>query len=659
MTRSISLCSALVAVAGLLATGGLGTPVALAAPPAPTPPAAPEGTADASAEAQAFTQSFDTGKTAALDPAARARGEALYRQHCATCHEGQVPKAPHRDFVMMLPGDALLASMTDGIMQAQSAALSPEEKRLVAEYLSGAPLGQRSAAAAPPRCEGAAARFDLARPPVIHGWGFDRGNTRSIPGEVARLPAADVPRLRVKWALAYPGAQRARSQPTFAMGALFVGSQDGTVYALDAKTGCVRWTFRTSAEVRTPIILSTWTPQEAVTARPRVFFGDLIGRVYALDALTGRELWRIRADDHPNATITGAPVYHEGTLFVPVSSLEVTSAADPKYECCTFRGSVIALDPETGAMRWRAFAIDEEPRPVGVTKSGTRILAPSGAPIWNAPTIDAANDRFFVGTGENYSSPANDRSDAILMFDRATGRLRASRQIFAGDAWNVGCMIGNDNCPVERGPDYDLAAGTVLARGADGRARLLVGLKTGAVMAFDPDRLATPLWETRVGRGGIQGGVHFGLATAEGRVYVPIADMKDERDGKVQTEPAKPGLYAVDLASGRLLWSSPADDVCAGRDFCDPGISAAITAIPGVVFAGHMDGRLRAYDAASGRVVWQYDATQEIATLNGRGRGGSMGGGGPVVHDGMVYVNSGYGLYFHMPGNLLLAFAAE
>jgi len=226
------------------------------------------------------------------------------------------------------------------------------------------------------------------------------------------------------------------------------------------------------------------------------------------------------------------------------------------------------------------------------------------------------------------------------------------------DAWNVGCMMGTDTCPREKGPDYDLGSGVLLDQGPDGRQRLFAGLKSGMVLALDPDKHDVALWRTQLGRGSIQGGIQFGMASDGRRLYVPISDMRDSHDGKVYPTPAAPGLYALDPVTGKKLWYSAPDDICAGREFCDSGILASIAAIPGVVFAGHQDGRLRAYDSASGKVLWQFDTTQEVTTVSGaRVRGGTIGAGGPVVSDGMVYVNSGYGLYFHMPGGVLFAFA--
>ena len=586
-------------------------------------------------------------------------GEAVYARACAECHEGGVARSPHKMFLEMMPTDGILKALEQGVMQTQAAGLTPEERRAVAEYLTGHPLDEVMARTPPPSCEGPRREFDLGRPPAKAGWGVTRENQRFIPAEVAGLTAADLPQLELKWAFAFPGAQRARSQPTVAMGAVFVGSQDGTVYALDKETGCVRWTYRASAEVRTPVIVEGWeagSPPE----RPLAYFADLIARVYAVDALTGELVWVIKADDHPNATVTGAPVLHGGRLYVPVSSLEVTSAADPSYPCCSFRGAVMALDAASGATIWKTHTIDEAPREVGKTTVGTPILAPSGAPVWNSPTIDEQRGLLYVGTGENYSSPSNDRSDALLAFELATGKLLWHRQKTEGDAWNVACMIpDNPNCPEENGPDVDFGASTIIARDRNGRDLLLAGQKSGDVYALDLTRRGEPVWGRKVGRGGIQGGIHFGMAVDGQRLYVPISDMSSpEAEVHLHAVPSKAGIYALDVTTGEPLWSQPADNVCAGRAYCEPGISAAITAMPGAVLAGHMDGRLRAYEATTGKLLWEYDSTQEVTATDGsRARGGSFGGGaGPIVQDGMLFAASGYGIYFHMPGNVLLAF---
>ena len=573
-------------------------------------------------------------------------GLELFQENCLFCHAGSVPKAPAVVWLEMLAPDAILKSMNGGIMSQQAAHLTEEQRRHIAEYLTRTPLADYRPPDPPVRCEGQAAVF-AGNPPAKVGWGHD--NSRFVSAEHGGLTVADAPGLSLKWAFAFPASNRARSQPAVGWGAVFVGSQDGTVYAFDLKAGCARWTFRATAEVRTAIVADPETK--------RLHFGDVLGRAYAIDAMTGREIWQTRVDDHPNATITGSPTLGGGLLYVPVSSLEVTSAADPAYVCCTFRGAVVALDPATGEQRWKTFTVPNPPRPFGKTSVGTEILGPSGAPVWNAPTYDAKRGRLYFGSGENYSSPADDNSDAVIAVDARTGQRLWHTQLTARDAWNVGCMVGNANCPEEAGPDYDLSASIIVAPAGKGRDMIVVGQKSGMAYGLDPEtgRIA---WRQRVGHGGTQGGVHFGMAAEGSTIYVPVVDMEDTRDGRVYDAKVNgAGIHALNAANGRFVWRAKADNACKGRDYCDPGISAAVTAIPGGVIAGHLDGRLRVYDRRTGRVVWTFDTTQPQRTVTGvTASGGSMSGPGTTVAEGHVIVNSGYGLYHHMPGNLLMVF---
>ncbi|MFP6804706.1 MAG: PQQ-binding-like beta-propeller repeat protein [Pseudomonadales bacterium] len=587
-------------------------------------------------------------------------GKGLYEESCSGCHDGSVSRAPHFSWLEMMNASVVYQAMNDGVMSVQAEALTDEDKILIAEYLTRTKLAGGAALKVieTPMCTDG--DFDLSSPVQAVNWGHD--TNRYSPSTVAGLTVAEIPNLELKWAFAFPDAFRARSQPAVAMGTVFVGSQEGRVYALDLETGCARWTFSAAAEVRTGIVLSLSEAPISKDNPPLAYFGDIIARFYAVNALTGELVWSLKADDHPSATLTATPAFHEGTLFVPVSSLEVIPAADPGYECCTFRGSVLAIDGTNGSVLWRHYTIQGEPSEVSRTSVGTRVLAPSGAPVWSSPTVDRKRGLIYVGTGENYSSPPDGNSDAVLAIDMATGARVWTRQTTSGDAWNVACMMANNpNCPPEDGPDFDHGSSILIVELERDKDILLAGHKNGTVYALDPDNKAEVRWTTDVGRGSIQGGIHFGMSAADTQLYVPINDMNNTRNGDyLDPEQARPGIHSIDANTGKLLWSNVQSNVCFDTDeFCDPGISSPVTSIPGAVFAGHLDGFVRAYASENGELLWEFDTRPERVGVNGvTGYGGSMSGAGPAIVDGHVVINSGYGLYNHEPGNLLMVFAA-
>jgi polyvinyl alcohol dehydrogenase (cytochrome) len=593
--------------------------------------------------------SFDFG------PREEMPGAQIYQQNCAHCHDGTVSRAPHFIWLEMMTPKGMLRAMTDGVMKTQSAMLSEEDRRHIVEYVTRAPADQATARNLP-MCADGLDGLVQDRKPVLAGWGHDTARfTTAGQGGFDREAAR---KLKLKWSFAYPGALRARSQPAVGYGAVYTGSQDGTVYAFDLETGCVRWAFDAAAEVRTGIVLTN--PDEA---RPLAVFGDILAWLYAVDPLTGELVWKKKADDHPGATLTGTAALDGKQLYVPVSSLEIVAAADPAYVCCSFRGKVLALNVETGAEIWTHYAIPTEPSVTGKTPVGTEVLSPSGAPVWSSPAIDRKRNRLYFGTGENYSTPADGNSDAVIAVDLTTGERVWQRQSTAGDAWNVACMMaGNPNCPPEDGPDFDHGSSMILMDVSDTRQILAVGHKNGTVFALDPDDDGQVLWQIKVGRGSIQGGIHFGMAAEGTTLYAPINDMNDTRNGDV-LDPvlARPGLTAIDVEQGTVVWSHLQENICGpDREFCDPGISAPVTASPGVVFAGHLDGYLRAYDKENGDVLWQYNTAADHSGVNGIvGRGGGISGAGPTVADGYLVINSGYGLYFHEAGNLLMVFSPD
>jgi polyvinyl alcohol dehydrogenase (cytochrome) len=254
---------------------------------------------------------------------------------------------------------------------------------------------------------GGAAFADPLSKPHWNGWGVDPMQHRFQPADMARLAPSDAPRLKLKWAFGFPGAKRSVAQPTIFGGRVFVGSQNGKVYSLDAKSGCTYWDFDAGKGVRSAVVVG---PQGDGWA---AYFGDLGANVHSIDALTGKELWTNKVDDHPAAVITGSPTLVGTTLFVPVSSYEEATGANPSYQCCSFRGSVVALDASTGKVLWKAYTIAQEAKPGAVNATGVQLLGPSGAAIWSAPTYDSATRRISVTTGDNYSDPPTETSGRL------------------------------------------------------------------------------------------------------------------------------------------------------------------------------------------------------------------------------------------------------
>ena len=487
--------------------------------------------------------------------------------------------------------------------------------------------------------------------PRWNGWGADLGNSRFQPAPMAGLTRDQVPLLRLKWAFGFLGRSSAVAQPTIVGGLLFVGGGDREVYALDAKTGCTRWAFKTEAMVRTAISFGpiSGTDQSAV------FFGDLYANAYAVNALTGALIWKTKVEDHPAALITGAPTLYSGVLYVPVSSREEATGTSSVYQCCTFRGSVVALDSATGKQIWKGYTVPEAPRLTKRNAMGTQLYGPSGAAVWSAPTIDVQRQVLYVATGDNYSDPPSETSDAILAFELATGRMLWHRQATANDSYITSCLgADRTNCPDSNGPDHDFGQSPVLVSMRSGQRVLVAGQKSGVVHALDPDQEGKILWQTRVGKGGPLGGIMWGSAADQDHVYVANSDV---RFGSGGLDPdAGGGLFALDLATGNISMQVPPVP-CGSRSPCSPALGAAVTAIPGVVFSGGMSGFLRAYATDDARLLWEVDTAREYSIVNGgSARGGAMDGPGPVVADGMLYVNSGYAQWGGLPGNVLLAF---
>ena len=577
-------------------------------------------------------------------------GETLYKQRCGICHDGKPqPRMPGaRDELSQRTPEFIYRAMFEGAMVPQSAGLSADEGRAIALYLTGKEFSKTTLDTKAGRCTANPAPLQMSED-GWNGWGNDLANTRfqAKPG----IAADEVPKLKLKWAFGFPDESVRSAQPTIAGGRVFVGSSSGMVYSLDSATGCIYWSYDAGATVRTAVSIGKAARNSSVA-----YFGDTRAVVHAVDAATGKPLWKVKVEDHPASRITGAPAFYEGRLYVPVSSIEEASAMLASYECCKFRGSIVALDGATGRQLWKSFSVPDPPKPLKVSAAGTQTWGPAGAAIWSAPTIDAKNKVLYAATGNSYTDVSIHTSDAILAFNMDTGSLLWSSQVLPKDNFTMGCGK-KINCPDERGPDFDFGSSPILRDLGSGKRVLICGQKSGIVWGLDPDDRGKILWQTRVGQGGALGGIEWGPAADPQYAYVAVSDLFSFRNGN------KPGgLHALRLDTGEKVWSTPAPALnCApGAKGCSGAQSAAISAMPGVVFSGSIDGHFRAFSAKTGEIVWDFDTVQDYKTVNGvAAKGGSLDSAGPTISNGMVFTNSGYGQWQGLPGNVLLAFSVE
>ncbi|MBM3813249.1 MAG: cytochrome C oxidase Cbb3 [Acidimicrobiia bacterium] len=570
---------------------------------------------------------------------------ALFQKHCAICHRvGDTNRSPLPEALAVLSPKAILESMESGTMKQQAAALTPAERSAIAAHIgkgTAVKLETQSAMCA----TGTAPRTDSS---YWNGWGVDAVNSRYQPAKMAGLKAADLPRLKLKWAFGIPNASAAYAQPTIVGGRIFFGSMDGTVYSADARMGCLYWTFKADGSVRTAITIG------AVQAgKYAALFGDAKGSVYAVDVQSGAQVWKTKVEDHAWVRLTGAPKLHENRVYVPVSSNEEVPTSNPKYPCCTFRGSLVALDSDSGKILWKSYTIADEPKPTKVSSAGAQLHGPAGAAVWSSPTIDAEKRLVYIATGNGYSDPSVDTTDAIIAFDMDTGARKWHKQLMAKDNWTFACSgMGNPSCPDERGPDYDIGSSPILRKLSGGKRMLLVGQKSGFAYGIDPDNGGHIVWQTRVGQGSALGGVMWGMAADSSHLYVPVSDVLSKQPG---------GIWALQIATGEKVWMTPPPEPpCKGTRGCTTAQMAPATALDGIVLSGSMDGTLRAFQVSDGKIVWELPTLGEYETVNGvKAKGGSMNAAGPVIVGGMLYVNSGYGVLGGMAGNVLLAFSID
>jgi polyvinyl alcohol dehydrogenase (cytochrome) len=583
-------------------------------------------------------------------------GWATFQGQCFRCHGNAAAGAtPTAWAIRQMTPERINAALTGG-KHPDGQTLSAIQKQRVAEFMSGRPMGSIGAGEAKSmasQCTANPPMRDPASGPSWNGWGNDLANTRFQPAAAARLTAADVPRLKLKWAFGIPTGLTNNAQPTVVSGRVFMATDNGYLYSLDAKTGCVYWSFQNGSIVRNSPTVGPVTGQGSAGqngARWAVFFGDGHANVFAVDAQTGRQLWKTRVDQHVVARITAGVKHHEGRVYVPISGSEEFNSGQPDYPCCTARGGVTALDASTGKQIWTTYNVDE-PKPWKKNPNGVQLYGPSAGGVWDSPTIDPVRGALYVGTGDAVTPPESPLTDAVMALDLKTGKVLWSRRATENDLFMGGCGGPNrsEACPSPMGPDYDIGNSPILVTLPNGKRALFVGTKGADVLALDPDANGALLFRVNPsgqpvgfsGRG--RGGIVWGGATDQRQVYYGMGAA---------------GLGAVQSTDGKTAWVFTAPGA-GGRGTA--ALGAAPTAIPGVVFEGSGDGRLFAVSAVDGKQLWEFNTAQTFDTVNKvAARGGQIATSGAVVVDGMVYIGSGYGISSGASGgNVLLAFGVE
>jgi len=584
----------------------------------------------------------------AADPVS---GEAQYRERCATCHDRGGERIPPKAALNGMTPARVLRTLDMGAMMAVAYPMNRAEREAVAAY-----LGKATADPAPPPeafCKDRTIKLNDSAKFIWNGWSPKSDNARYVSTDLAGLTLAQVGKLKLKWAFGFEGDVTAFAQPTVFDGHVFIGSAGGAIHALRADSGCIEWMFQANGPVRSAIAIAP------VGSGHALVFSDLTGWVYSLEAETGKLRWKKKVEEHEATRLTGGALIHDGIAYIPASSWEETRALNVDYPCCTFRGSVTAVRVRDGSVVWKSYTIPTPSKQTRTRADGKPAYGPSGAGVWSTPTLDLKRRVLYVTTGDSYSTPAAATSDAILALDLRTGRIVWSRQTTPGDAWTSGCSADSRNasCPEENGPDYDFGSSAILAKTAQRRDLVLAGQKSGVVYALDPDKQGEIVWQVRVGKGGTIGGVQWGMASDGQNLYASVSDAVFTASLKGLDPNQGGGLTALRIADGSKIWYK-APPSCGDRANCSPAQSAALTAIPGVVFSGSMDGHLRAYSTEEGNILWDIDTVRDYRTVNGvKAQGGSMDGPGPVIVNGMLFVNSGYSRFGGIRGNVLLAFA--
>jgi polyvinyl alcohol dehydrogenase (cytochrome) len=601
------------------------------------------------------TAGEDAAQTAvAASPAGPHPGEAVYKQYCASCKG--LPggtSSPTRETLARMSSGQISNALITGKMIAQAGPLSSQQVSYVSDYLSDAAAVDDTWLAAM-RCPANRRTPRLDTQPTVSTFGFDIRNRRNLSYAQAGLKAADLSNLEIAWVIGFPDAVTMRSQAAVVGNSIFVpvGESKNRVFAFDISDKakpCLQWVFEGERTIRTSAGYGVRKDGRRV-----IMVGDMGAYIHMIDATNGKELWSSHMGLFPGSISTATPVLVGDKVIAPSSQYEIMMAAQPNYECCKTHGGVVALDAMTGKRVWEGHTM-ENAKPIRDRGDGKMLWGPAGAPVWNSPSIDVKRNRLYVGTGEANSDTAHKNTDALMSFDLTTGKILWSHQATADDVFNVGCgpTGGGLNCSkntVFR--DVDFGASTILATKPDGKDIVVAGQKSGTVWAMNPDD-GSVVWRTHIGTGG-----------PNTHVYAPISYPGRTIPGQEVPADLRPGLYAVNLQDGTIDWKFEVKPDCTDQrkkfvPRCGSlfGLSGAPTVIGDHIVTGGLDGRVYVVERKTGKLVSQWDTARDFDTLNGvKGNGASVDNASIIAANGLLIMNSGYGLFGQGAGNVMIGY---
>jgi polyvinyl alcohol dehydrogenase (cytochrome) len=591
-------------------------------------------------------------------PAANHPGKPVFDKACAACHAAPTDvRIPTLAALSVMPAGTLRDAMNEGgKMAAMAAALSDVEKAQLVSYLTSAQSAVAANWTDSMMCAADKRAIDTSKV-VSNGFSVDRNQTRSLTAAQAGLKLTEMKNLDIAWAVGFPG--QGNGTGAAIVGETMFVTGGGKLLALDTKSGCAKWVY-------------------TVSSRNTPTFGEIDGRkvvalssgrdVLVIDAKSGEKVWQANGQSDGNpGSIRGGVVIYKDKIIVPISASGVGAAGRATFECCVGHGAVVALSAKDGSKLWEYHTMPNAEYTGKVSSTGAKQRGPSGAPIWSIPLIDEKRNRVIVTTGENTSHPGTNTSDSVIALDLNTGKVAWIFQAMVLDVWNMACAATKEssgpNCPWTIaddpgvGRDFDFGAGALLAKGASGKDVILAGQKSGDTWALDAET-GVKLWNTRFGQGGPLGGVHWGITTDGQRLFAAV------NDPQFGTAKLNPGVYAVDIKTGKPVWAYDAKPNCDGErgklvTNCAGkyGFSAAPLTVDGAVIAATLGGEVMIFDGKTGVVLKTLDTIGPKPTINDVvAKGGSIDSHGISAGAGMVFINSGYGGFNQTAGNVLIAY---